>query len=291
MDIGKLFSDLHPGFSESQINYLIDDLYKDLQIVNLNSIIKLEQFLNLSAKLQAKINNVCRSPVSITSKIIVDSMKSSMNNSNLKKSSISILERKKMDETKKCLSCRYPRFRYGTHSVTIDTTGRCVEPRIIAKHNLNKNPNTFTDEQKTEVLLRNYSMDFTFSIASIPSIFMDLIKGFFITENQRLANNNETGHDNGITGLMATPEKECLRFIKYLKILCDKLSDLLNKEEKLIKINAPAIVIGDLQGSLNTLFLLGRIFYQSFPILSENLIFLGNENIYLLIIYELQTKL
>lgn len=240
----------------------------------------MEQFLSLSAKLQAKINNVCRSPISITSKIIVDSMKHSMNNTTLKRSSISILERKKMDETKKCLSCRYPRFRYGTHSVTIDTTGRCVEPRIIAKHNLNKNSNTITNEQKIEFLLRNYSMDFTFSIASIPSIFMDLIKGFFITENQRLANNNNNNINNPgsdtIIGLMATPEKECLRFIKYLKILCDKLSDLFHKEEKLIKINAPAIVVGDLQGSLNTLFLLGRIFYQSFPIISENLIFLGN---------------
>jgi len=51
---------------------------------------------------------------------------------------------------------------------------------------------------------------------------------------------------------------------------------MLMHEHKLMKINAPAIVVGDLQGNLTDLIQLEKLFFQSFPICPESLIFLGN---------------
>ena len=65
-------------------------------------------------------------------------------------------------------------------------------------------------------------------------------------------------------------------FSKYLTLLCEALKGLLQGEDKLVKINSPAIVIGDLQGNLHDLLVIEKHFWHSCPVVCNNYIFLGN---------------
>lgn len=109
-----------------------------------------------------------------------------------------------------------------------------------------------------------YSLEYVFSVSSMPNIFIDQIRAFA----------HKTVRDTTATGLMALPEDRLI-FTKYLRILCKELCGLLQAEQRLVKLNAPAIVVGDLQGSLHDLLQIERHCFQAFPVVPENLIFLG----------------
>ncbi|KAH9497142.1 hypothetical protein DERF_013148 [Dermatophagoides farinae] len=128
-----------------------------------------------------------------------------------------------------------------------------------------------------------YSMDFIFSFTSIANIFIELIQDFYrkIHENQILncckeVNKNFDQQPLSTTmGIMVATDERSI-FAKYLNVLCSKLANMLSHEEKLIKVNAPAFVFGNIDGNLDRLMRMNKLFFQSFPILVENLIFLGN---------------
>lgn len=108
-----------------------------------------------------------------------------------------------------------------------------------------------------------YSLEYAFSISSVPNIFLDLVRDFHYHKSSQL------------TGLMSQAEDRST-FAKYLRILCTELAGLLQPQLKLIKINAPCVVVGDIQGNLNDLLRMEKMFFQSFPVIPENLVFLGN---------------
>lgn len=109
-----------------------------------------------------------------------------------------------------------------------------------------------------------YSAEICFGIGSICSTFLDLTRDMYfrMDENKNLP--QQTVLDDNI------------QFAKYIKNLCEHVNELLACEQKIIKINAPAIVIGDLCGNADCLFTLERLFWQSVPVLTSNLVFLGN---------------
>ena len=114
-----------------------------------------------------------------------------------------------------------------------------------------------------ELTRSRYSLEYVFVLGSAPNIFIDLIRDFFDKKDS-----------HKLTGLMATPADAPI-FVKYLRVLCNEIGDVLAHEDKLLKINAPAIVVGDLRGSLRDLLALEKMFFQAFPIIPENLVFLG----------------
>lgn len=106
-----------------------------------------------------------------------------------------------------------------------------------------------------------YSAEFVFGIGSICNMFVDVIR--------------DTYRKNDSAGLMANAE-EAPSFARYLKTLCENVSDLLLGEDRMIKINAPAYVVGDILGNLDSLLTMERLLWQSIPVLPINIIFLGN---------------
>ena len=168
-----------------------------------------------------------------------------------------------------CWNCRTQQYEYGSHQITIDTEGRCVEPSIVATEfpiaALYQNymqRGTVKRDYRTNRFY--YSLEYVFTIGSIPNIFLDLVRVFYVHKDE--------AH---LTGLMATKQDWPI-FEKYLNILVKDLMQVLTNEPKIIKLNAPVLVIGDLQGNLHDLMQLEKNFFKSFPVIPENLCLLGN---------------
>ena len=64
--------------------------------------------------------------------------------------------------------------------------------------------------------------------------------------------------------------------LKYLTALLEMARDLIASEERLMKINAPAVVIGDIRGNLQPMLTIEELLCPTAPVLQENLVFLGN---------------
>lgn len=109
--------------------------------------------------------------------------------------------------------------------------------------------------------LTRYSLEYVFTLNSVPNIFKDLIRDFFYSKSD-------------LAGIMSMSD-DWSTFTKYLRILCKELSGILMSENKLIKINTPVIVVGDIQGHLDDLMQLEKLFFSSFPVIPEKLVFLG----------------
>ena len=97
-----------------------------------------------------------------------------------------------------------------------------------------------------------YSIEYVFRNSSVPNIFIDMVKEF----------NYKYQMDNSIKGLLSAKEDWTI-FSKYMNMLCEELKGLLMCEDKLIKLNSPAVVVGDLQGNLNDLFSVESSYFQS----------------------------
>lgn len=73
-----------------------------------------------------------------------------------------------------------------------------------------------------------------------------------------------------------TAEEDWDTLYLYLEILCEQILAIVRNEPKILRLTSPLYVIGDIQGSLNDLFLFeGRILH-SIPVLSTTVLFLGN---------------
>ena len=214
---------------------------------------------------------LCRAPKSILQQI--SSLLASKKKERLKsKQACQGVMKAKRATKGTCWSCRAQQYEYGNHCVTIDTVGRSVEPTILPV--LAPPPAT-----PFSVSRSHYSLEYVFSIASVPNIFIDLIRGFYAKQKAAAAAATQQ-QPNGQQqppppGLMTVPQ-EWYIFYKYLRVLCNDLSAMLSTEKKLIKLNGPAVVVGDLAGSLPDLLRLEALFWQSFPVTSESLLFLGN---------------
>lgn len=171
---------------------------------------------------------------------------------------MSLKPRKKGEGT--CAGCRGTEYEYSLHAVTLDTIGRCVEPRIINEDWIIPCPEAMMNAHK-------YSIEYVFSLNSVPNTFLDIIKDFY---NKSINPGGEPSN-----GLMSAKEDWSV-IVKYVSILCGELKGLLTNETKLPKINSSAIVIGDLQGNLHDLFEIEKHMFQAFPATPYNLVFLGN---------------
>lgn len=170
-----------------------------------------------------------------------------------------------------CMACQPHQYEYGIHAVSLSTSGRCIDPRIINRcksirsRNQKIHLNICLDWIEESLYQQNrlYSMEYTFSFRSVSNIFLDFVREF---------NRNKSF---GLIGLMSNKDEWTVMHT-YLKILCRQLNGILSAESKLLKLNGPALVFGDLQGNLSDLCLYEETLFASFPVIPENLIFLGN---------------
>ena len=107
---------------------------------------------------------------------------------------------------------------------------------------------------------QRFSMEYKFNSRSIAQVFLDLIREF----------NGKKVEDKGFL----SDEKDL--FVKYLTNLCDDSKSLFSFEDRVIKLNDPIYIIGDICGRLQDLFTIESRLWHSFPIVSANYLFLGN---------------
>ncbi|KAH9529213.1 hypothetical protein DERF_003107 [Dermatophagoides farinae] len=204
--------------------------------------------------------NLCRSPKPILPQISRLMQTKTTEKSGSSSSAEGFLVANRRSKKGTCIKCRDQHYEYCLHCVTFDTVGRCVAPTLISEQWIEPALDNEMNQHK-------YSMDYTFNNSSVPNIFIDLIKDFY--------NKTKIEGNQQLIGLMAVREDWKI-FSRYVNILCEELKGLLISEDKLIKINSPAIVVGDMQGNLIDLFTLEKTYFQGFPVTPYNLVFLGN---------------
>lgn len=121
------------------------------------------------------------------------------------------------------------------------------------------------DVNETNYTLYKYSHDYVFSAVSIGHTFLDVIRDFCSRKTQCKEQN-----------FFSSLPEDMELFFNYLHILCLNVRTLIECEEKLMKINSPAYVIGDFLGDIHDLIALEQALWQSLPIVNNNYVFLGN---------------
>lgn len=97
-----------------------------------NGTMTLADFMKMMPVLQTKLIYLCRSPKSIVSQIV--NTLSNRNNERVRTShNKDAVLRAKRATKGTCMACRPQQYEYGNHCITLDTAGRCVEPKIISQ--------------------------------------------------------------------------------------------------------------------------------------------------------------
>ncbi|KAI2795566.1 hypothetical protein BLOT_016651 [Blomia tropicalis] len=192
-----------------------------------------------------KSKNILRLPESIFIRLLA---KKTAVKTNTRAASCENQQTQSSRERGLCPQCKIKKFEYGRHCVTIDSMGRCVEPKIIL---CSDSPNIDTGLEGKD----RYSMECAFNSNSMGNVFFDYIR------NRKFV-----------------LDRECdqLNFFNYFKQLCDHIGMLVGQQPKMVKCQSPAVVIGDLQGNLDSLFAMERALWRAMPIIGDELIFLGN---------------
>ncbi|XP_027193705.1 uncharacterized protein LOC113788451 [Dermatophagoides pteronyssinus] len=147
-----------------------------------------------------------------------------------------------------CNGCRIQKYKFGSHCVCLDTSGRCVKPLRL-----------FDVEIRDTITPSRYSAEYVFGMNTICRNFLDLVRRAYLQ------------NDN----LFSTSEDLPLA-LQTIRTLCEFVRLILECEDRFMKINAPAIVIGDICGRIESLMSLEKVYWTQVPIITTNLIFLGN---------------
>ena len=75
---------------------------------------------------------------------------------------------------------------------------------------------------------------------------------------------------------MANSSAQKEELSKMLLSLCKDLTPILESEERCVKISSPVIIIGDIHGNIEDLFSIENSFLKSFPLVSNDYLFLGD---------------
>lgn len=200
------------------------------------------------------IEKLCRLPQSVFTVLVNAKAKASSelaSNSAKVASSSSATNNKAKKRRERCLcpTCRVKKLDYSKHCVTINASGRCVEPKIILNCD---NPTLRTDLRG----LTRHSMECALNTNSIGNLFFDHIRAGRPLALEQAAEQQD--------------------FFDRFKDLCDQLAMFVKKERKIVKSQSPAVIVGDLNGHLSSLLSLENNYWKTMPILGDNLIFLGN---------------
>ena len=105
-----------------------------------------------------------------------------------------------------------------------------------------------------------YSIEYRFNSASMSNVFFELIRSRQTYSNP----------------LLTKADEDALELATYIGKLCREISDLFDVEERLMKIQSPAIIVGDLLGNIIPMMTIDKVVLTTSPILQRNIVFLGN---------------
>lgn len=112
---------------------------------------------------------------------------------------------------------------------------------------------------------KTYLSQVVFHEPCLAQTFIDFIKEFNPTKGQ--------SEDN--KGYMCKPADKAA-LIRYLQIFSETVTQIFSAEERLIRINRPAYVIGDICGCLDDLLTMELCFWRDLTVMTTNVVFLGN---------------
>ena len=160
-------------------------------------------------------------------------------------------------------SCTYhdrKKYEYGLHGVTLDSTGRCVDPRTIS--------DTWTLPWKdNQMTAQRFSLEIVFRSDSIANTFINLIRDF---REKELKEKQQSSF-----GLLVA-ENDHSTLYQYVELLCEEIIQVLRNQPKLLRLASPLYIVGDLQGSLEDLFKYDSSVFRSVPTTPNTILFLGN---------------
>ncbi|KAJ6221023.1 hypothetical protein RDWZM_006835 [Blomia tropicalis] len=149
-----------------------------------------------------------------------------------------------------CGRCRDRHYTLATHSVTIQIDGIIIDPNIMINIVGTNGSN----------VRRQHSQEM-FSADTLANQIIDQIREQFENQNESEWNTYE--------GRM--------KWIEPIKAICEQARTILMQEARVIKIQSPCYVFGDIHGNLNDLMVYERIFWRMGPAcLTDNFLFLGD---------------
>lgn len=162
----------------------------------------------------------------------------------------------------KCPKCKERNYTLALHFVKLSPTGFVTTPMELKD---------IEDVKRASTVSRRKSNDF-FSEGLVNS-FIDLIQEYS-DHNKILGGSARTNRSNPRNYLKHLDPKE---LESMLIKLCDLVEDIAKKEGRVLKVNSPCIVFGDIHGNLHDLMLYERLFWRKgAPIEAWNYLFLGD---------------
>lgn len=158
------------------------------------------------------------------------------------------MKRQRLRDT--CSQCRQKEYTLAAHFVTILQDGIAVDPREIKGQ---------LDVYRVAKPLRKMS-DLSFNAMNPCNTIIDNIRAF---------------NDDPSRSAWAN-SKYRLSKVADILTLCELAQTLFENECRVIKVTSPVYVFGDIHGNLHDLMIYERIFWRSWPCLSNNYLFLGD---------------
>ena len=163
-----------------------------------------------------------------------------------------------------CEQCRAQDFKYCLHCVLIDEAGHCSQafraPNkafgkvwVLFCHFFLQNHSPSVKIKTTEVDSERYSAEYRFADNSVVVFFFKLI-----------------------TSWRGLPPDNMEALFENMTSLFELTKAVFVSESRLLKSHSPAVIVGDLQGSINTALTVQQMLAPMAPVITTNLIFLGN---------------
>ena len=156
------------------------------------------------------------------------------------------------------------RYHYSCHAVTVDSSRRTGDARIICD-------DWVRQWKTTEMTRHRYSLENVFRENSVANIFYTLVRD----KEGKLGGGDVAGAGNrGLLSADSDGDQDTL--LRYIEVLCFQVRTIVRLEPKLLRLAGPVHVIGDIRGSLADLFALEHCLFPAVPSLSQTVLFLGN---------------
>lgn len=161
----------------------------------------------------------------------------------------------------KCPKCKDRKYTLASHFVKLTPTGFITTPTEL----------DFEDVKRASKISRRNSNEF-FS-ENLVNHFIDLIQEY--SDHNKILGGSARVNRNRPRNYLEQINRGELQ--KMLFKLCEIVEEIVKKEGRVLKVNSPCIVFGDIHGNLHDLMLYERLFWRKgAPIEAWNYLFLGD---------------
>jgi hypothetical protein len=170
-----------------------------------------------------------------------------------------------------CVKCRQKRYTLAKHIVKTLADGTIVNPQLTKQSDVKQMP-------KEMLNLSNEA----FTATTPANVILDAIKefafkyGLYASVSKSQKSHNSSGSGGNSVGDWASKDTK-LRLLSTIKSLLNSSIDLLKRSARVIKVQSPCYVLGDIHGNLRDLMIYEQILWRMAPTcISSSYLFLGD---------------